>query len=179
MALNEKPLKEFLILIAGPLFQIGTYCLLISIFPQYHNIFAAYHYGILFFNLLPICPLDGGRLLNLFLTQAFPYKLSLIITIGISYLVTLGYFLLNLSNLKLNVLLITSFLLLKIKKEKEKINLSYEKFLLERYLNSYTFNKSKLITNKDHFYRNNRHLIREGSEYYLENDYLTKKYKKI
>lgn len=179
MALNEKPLKEFLILIAGPLFQIGTYCLLISIFPQYHNIFAAYHYGILFFNLLPICPLDGGRLLNLFLAQAFPYKLSLIITIRISYLVTLGYFLLNLSNLKLNVLLITSFLLLKIKKEKEKINLSYEKFLLERYINSYTFNKSKLITNKDHFYRNNRHLIREGSEYYLENDYLTKKYKKI
>lgn len=179
LALNESSFKEFLILIAGPLAQELTYFILINFLPQYISIIRTYHYGILFFNLLPIYPLDGGKLIHLLFETILPYKLSLIITIRISYLLTFFYFLLNISNLKLNVLFITTFLLLKIKRGEDRIKLSYEKFLLERYLNNYSFKKSKLINNKDKFYKNRRHLIKENNKYYLENEYLAKKYKKI
>ncbi len=147
--------------------------------PHYTSFITMYHYGILIFNLLPIYPLDGGKLLNLLLATKLPYKSSLILTIRISYLVTLIYFLINLSNLKLNVLLITTFLTLKIKDKERKINVSYEKFLLERYLNNYSFKESKLINDKNKFYKNRRHLIKENDDYYLEKEYLAKKYKKL
>lgn len=179
LALNESSLKEFLILISGPLAQQLTYLVLLKFLPQYEIIIKTYHYGILIFNLLPIYPLDGGKVLHLLLATTFPYKLSLIFTIRISYIVTLVFFLINFSNLKLNILLITTFLLLKIKRGEDRINISYEKFLLERYLNNYSFKKSKLINNKDKFYKNSRHLIKENSKYYLENEYLAKKYKKF
>lgn len=179
LALNENSFKEFFILLAGPVFQQLTYFILLSFLPQYASIVRTYHYGILIFNLLPIYPLDGGKLIHLLFEIVLPYKLSLIITIRLSYLLTFIYFLLNLSNLKLNVLFITTFLLLKIKRGEDKINISYEKFLLERYLNNYVFKKSKLINHKDKFYKNSRHLIKENNKYYLENEYLAQKYKKI
>ena len=54
----------------------------------------------------------------------------------------------------------------------------YEKFLLERYLNHYVFKKSKLVLNTNRFYRGYRHLVKVGDNYYLEKEYLEKKYKK-
>ena len=64
---NEKlnrPIKEeFIILIFGPIFQIIYYRILFPIINSYA--FMNYHYALLFFNLLPIYPLDGAKLLNL------------------------------------------------------------------------------------------------------------------
>ena len=56
ISLNESLLKEFLILIMGPLFQIAFYFIIINIdyFNNYINLITVYNYTILLFNLLPI-----------------------------------------------------------------------------------------------------------------------------
>ena len=63
---NISLVKEFIILLFGPLFQIIAWYLLITLFPEKEMLISSYHYGILFFNLLPIYPLDGGKFLCLF-----------------------------------------------------------------------------------------------------------------
>ena len=73
--INEYFIKDLIITIAGPLNQI----LLIPFLEDNKlNIL------LLFFNLLPIIPLDGSKILNLILNLIFPYRLSYKITFYIS-----------------------------------------------------------------------------------------------
>jgi stage IV sporulation protein FB len=177
MPLNINPKEELLVLITGPLFQVLAYFILILILPKNKELIEIYHYSILIFNLLPIYPLDGGKLLNLFISSFIPYKLSLKLVIFISYLITL-ILVINL-HLNINILVMIIFLLILITKEKLKINYIYNKFILERYLNNYKFKKTKIITNLNNFYRNNNHLIKENATYYTEKEFLEKNFKKF
>ena len=70
----------------------------------------------------------------------------------------------------------TLLLIYKIYIEDKKIDIKYESFLLERYLNNYKFNKSKIISNYKDFYKNRRHIIKNRDKYTLEGDYLKEKY---
>ena len=135
-----------------------------------------YHYGILFFNLLPIYPLDGGKLTQLILSLFMPYKKSLHTTILISYIVILIYLIVNITSIKINGIIISIFLIHKVYIEQNNICFIYEKFLLERYLNNYKFKQSKIIVDEKSFYKNKRHLIRKENKYLLEKEYLTQKY---
>ena len=177
MPLNINPIKEFIILIMGPIFQILAYFILVKLFPVYESIIRIYNIGILGFNLLPIYPLDGGKLLKLFLDKYISYKNSFNIIIYISYLVVLIIVLIN-RNININLIIITIFLLFLVSKEKRRINCYYQKFILERYLNNYNFKNSKIINSKDRFYRNKKHIIKIDDNYYLEKEYLNKLYKK-
>lgn len=179
LPLNYSPIKELIILISGPLFQQIIYYILLMIFPKSTNLVNLYHYGILIFNLLPIYPLDGGKILHLFLTEILPYKKSMKISIFISYIMIIILFIINIKSLKINTIIIICFLIYKVTKEYLQINLIYEKFILERYLNNYSFQKVKIVQNSHNFFKNKRHLVKENNKYYLEKEYLSKKYKKI
>ena len=79
----NRPLKEeFIILIAGPLVQIIFTLFFISSkeIVNYSNL-------IIMFNLLPIYPLDGSKLLNIILNKFISFKRSHLITIYISFIV--------------------------------------------------------------------------------------------
>ena len=178
LPLNYSIFKEFIILINGPLFQEVAKCVLVSLFPRYQNLILTYHYSILIFNLLPIYPLDGGKLLNLIISAISPYKKAFKITIIISYLTILLLFLININNIKVNLIIMILFLFYKVFIENKKINYLYEKFLLERYIHNYHFKSSKIITKEDNFYKNKRHLLKIGNKYSLEKDFLDKKYEK-
>lgn len=128
--------------------------------------------------MLPVYPLDGGKLLALILSKLLPYRKCLTFTILISYLMTTVLLCLSFKNIKISSICMFIFLFQKIYHEQDQINYIYEKFILERYLNDYKFKKSKLITSSKDFYRNNRHLIKENDKYYLEKEYLLKKYQK-
>lgn len=174
---NISLFKEFIILLFGPLFQILGWLLLIHLFPEKEVLISTYHYGILFFNLLPIYPLDGGKLLCLVFHTIFSYKKAFYFTFCVGYLLLLCFFIFTVFSFSFNVLFLSVFLLIKLMKEYQQIPYFYEKFLLERYLNHYYFKKSKLIRDSDKFCRGYRHLIKEGDFYYLEDEYLEKKYK--
>ncbi len=178
LPLNAPFIQEFLILISGPLAQVLAKVLLCILFREDEFLISTYHHGILIFNLLPIYPLDGGKMLELFLSKIFPFKKSLNYSIVISYLVIFLYIIFSFQTMRLNNLLIVIFLFYKVIGEQHQVRYIYEKFLLERYLNNYHFKDSKLITDDNNFYRNNRHLIQENGQYYMEKEYLEKKYKK-
>ena len=78
----NRPLKEeFIILIFGPLFQI-----VFTIFFINDRNIVNYSNLILMFNLLPIYPLDGSKLLNIILNKLISFKKSHLITIYISFI---------------------------------------------------------------------------------------------
>jgi len=176
MDLNINPVKEFIILIMGPIFQMLAYYILLIILPSNKEIITIYNYSILGFNLLPIYPLDGGKIIKLLLDSIISYKRSLKITIYTSYIVLLIIILK--SNITINLIIMSSLLIFIITKEYKKINYYYQKFILERYLNNYKFKKSKIINDGNNFYRNRKHLIKNNDKYYLEREYLEKLYKK-
>ncbi len=177
MDLNINPYKEFLILITGPVFQYLAYIILISLLPEKEELIKIYHKNILFFNLLPIYPLDGGKLLKLVLEKVFPYRLSLKGIIYISYLFILIYFC-SVKKIMMNNTILFLFLLTIVTKEYKKIEIIYQKFLLERYLKNYSFKECKMIDSEKNFYRNKKHLLKQKDQYILEKDYLKEKYKK-
>ena len=175
---NISILKEFLILLFGPLFQFLAWFFLILLFPSKEHMISVYHFGILFFNLLPIYPLDGGKLLCLFFQLFLSYKRAFYLTFICGYIFLLFIYLANFYSFSLNLIFIFMFLFIKLSQEVWQVPYFYEKFLLERYLNSYHFSKSRMIDNDNSFKRGYCHLIKEGDQYYLEREYLEKKYKK-
>ncbi len=178
MALNISLFKEFLILISGPIFQFIAYFILVFIMPDYYEVITLYHYSILVFNLLPVYPLDGGKLFNLFFSLKLSFKNSLYLEFFISYII-IGFLLfINNDNININFGIIIIFLIYKVTVEYSRINLVYNKFLLERYLYKYKFPRSIMIKSVNDFHRNKRHIMRKDYNYYLEDEILEKFYKK-
>ncbi len=159
-----------MVLIAGPIFQI-IFFLIIKNYISYSDyiIFRNYNYAIIVFNMLPIYPLDGGRLFNLLLTKVLPYKISLKVSIYISIIVSLILFTKYKS---ISFYLVLVFLLIKVLEEKSKISYYYNKFLLERFLYKLKFKKIKIINSSNNFYRDRYHIINIGSRVYKEEEYL-------
>ncbi len=179
LKMNVSLKKELIVLLMGPIFQIIAYLILINIdfFINDKLLIKSVHYSILAFNLLPIYPLDGGKLLNIFLNYRFNFQLSMKIVIFLSYFVVFILFIYFFkTEFSLNIVLMLCFLLYKIKVENNKRNFYYDKFLLERYLNNYSFKKKKKVASINHLYRDRSHLIKGKNRYYTEKEILTKKF---
>lgn len=169
---NSSINKEIIILLAGPLVQIITYLILICFFK--YNYIKIYHLSILIFNMLPILTLDGGRLLNLILNKCFNYLKSFYISVFISFftIILLIIFCILYYN-NLNLLLMVIFLVFKIIKSIRDIKYCYNKFLLERYLYNFNFNKYDVSKSIYDFYMERNHYI----EFQNESNYLHKYFK--
>lgn len=160
----NKPLKEqFIITILGPIFQI-----ILSFFITNQNIYN-YHLILLIFNLLPIIPLDGSKLLNIILNKIFPFRISKIISIVISFVAII-----LILTIKLSLINILILLFLIIKNIKEIIDYKYliNKFILERYTYNFNFNKRKIINNYKNMYMEHYHIIFINNHYYTEKEVL-------
>jgi len=165
--LNISIKKEFFCLIGGVLFQILFYILVIylnnldllnaSTYNKIHNI----HIALLYFNFMPILPLDGGRIINIIFDKLFSYKLSykLSILISIIFIIIFIFNNINIYGIILSIFLIKSIII-----EIKSINIKYNKFLLERYLYKHEFNKLKIINNINNFKRDYYHIINNESE---------------
>ena len=163
--LNKSLKEEFVILVMGPIFQILFYLILCS-----YNIetplITKYHYSLLLFNILPIIPLDGSKLINIILNKIISFKYSHLITIYISlitmFIVILRCIIIN----NLILLFILIFLLIKIIDEIKIHKYLFNKFLFERYLYTFHFKKikkinciklSKMKKEYKHIFYNNRY----------------------
>ncbi len=147
--------KELLILVSGPLFQIFGYVLLKNFFP----FIAIYHYVILIFNLLPIYPLDGGKIFNILCSYHYNFLKSFRITCLVSLMVAIFLLVYNLNYFNLNFFLILILIIIKIIKLYQKRFFYYNRFLLERHLYNYSFQRIKNIQNINDFYRDSEHYV--------------------
>ncbi|MGV3487895.1 MAG: M50 family metallopeptidase [Tuberibacillus sp.] len=139
---GTKPSKEeWLVTLAGPIqhlwLPLFSFFLLGSPFwnMQNHEMFLERNWMILAFNLLPIWPLDGGKVLLLLLSQRLPYQKAyrtalllsslflLILTIGIVWQ----------RSFLLNYVLIALFLVISIYREWKDQPYVFMGFLLERW----------------------------------------------
>ncbi len=180
--INRSLKEELIILITGPLFQIVLFFIIALLQEKglmtYRNytIFKTYHYTLLIFNLLPIYPLDGGRILNIIINYKLPYKKGnkIVILLSLINIIIMMFFYKNLNFILMSILILME-LLLYLKRQ----NYLYNRMLLERYIDKYSFNKEKIIKNKDSMYKEKRHVIYFKGKYITEKDYLKERFKVI
>lgn len=170
--LNRKMKEEFLIVIMGPIFQIIFTFFIYKIFKM-SNILE-YSKFILFFNLLPIYPLDGSKILSLFLNVITSFFKSHMIVIFVSFLTII--FLIFISDFNLILILILVFLCVRVFEEYLNHNNLFNRFLLERYLKKYRFIRYKRIKNIRQMKRDYSHFILSNGKYVCERQALNKRF---
>jgi len=166
----NKPFKEELIVsIMGFIFQFILYFVLK---PLNINNLSVLNYSIFLFNILPIYPLDGSKILNCILNLIFPFKLSNKILIIISFIFLLSFFLLK----NLIFYFIILFLLLKIIDQIKKRNFIFIKFLLERKDKKNKYKKIKTIKKINKMYKYYENIFYLNRMYHTEKEILNKKF---
>lgn len=181
---NEDINKEILVATAGIIFQYLFYLTISLLYYKgiirtyTYDLYALYNNQMIFFNLLPIYPLDGAKVINLLLQKYLYYNLSNILTILISLsiliiLITLNIYEYNYSNIMIYMILISY--LYKFYKRRKYL---YNKFLLERYLYSIRYPKIKIINNIYKMYKNKSHLINYNNTYKKESDVISNLFSK-
>lgn len=178
--INRSIREELLILLGGPCSQILLfviiYFLSLNGFMTFRNfmLFKSYHYTLLIFNLLPIFPLDGGRIVNLFINRIFPYKTGNRIVIVFSMLfITIFLFCYK----SLNFILMSILLMIELVIYFKNQDYLYNRMLLERYMYDLNYKKIKVIKDKDLMFRDKRHVIFYDNKYVTEKDYLKERFR--
>ncbi len=142
--LNRPVYQEWWIVLLGPLYQMLFWCLLHGL--HFTNpTFTMYHFLLLFFNLIPIIPLDGFKILQLLLERFFSYMHAKYIGLSISIMLLffLGIYTIMCKNILLGIILI--FLIKENWKFYHMIPYQIDKFILERYLYNFHFPKIQKI----------------------------------
>lgn len=172
--IHERIYKDILISMGGIIMQI---ILLFIVYLLYewdvvvlstYNLFIRYNINIIIFNLIPIIPLDGSKLLLAILSKFMAYKKSYHIMIIVGTISLVCYILGNLIY-KVNDLVLDVYLVVKIyeviKEEKQVINKFYlERLLYDNYYNaiiSNIDNIDKIRIDKYYFFKDNKRYINE------------------
>lgn len=146
--INIPFITEFMVFIGGVLFQI-IFFIIIRYFidngSYIYELIKNYNLSILLFNMLPIIPLDGSKILNIFFNKILPFKISHLITIYISYIAIIILFILNIKNL--NMVLMMMLLLIFVIKEHRNHKFIFNTFLIERYIKDIRFRKNNFVDN--------------------------------
>ncbi len=104
--INTKLIEEFIVSISGIIFQYIFYILVRNNF-SYHFVYI--NYFIIIFNLIPIIPLDGSKILNIIINKLTNFYNSLYISSIISFILilVLNIILFNINKL---ILIVSIFL---------------------------------------------------------------------
>ena len=148
----DKPLKEeFIITIMGSIFQEILFILIFFIYKlniinlNTYELFKNYNFMILIFNLLPILPLDGSKILNTLLNKFLNFRLSYNLNIYISILFLLLFIYIFKNDTSYYI--ITIFLIYQIINYFKNKYYIFNRFLLEKKLRKSSYIKYKKIDN--------------------------------
>ena len=180
--INTSINKELQVAISGIIAQTLYYLIILFLYNQgivrdyILDLFTKYHTSILFFNLLPIHPLDGSKILNLLLSKILPFNLSNKLNIIISIITLTIIFTINYYNFNYTMILIIGIIIDNLIKYYKQIKYIYNKFLLERYIYKITHNKTKKIKKINNMYKEKYHVIKEKDCYITEKQALSHKF---
>ncbi|WP_226667212.1 M50 family metallopeptidase [Metabacillus litoralis] len=139
---GNRPLKEeFIVVLLGPLQHLwlqGAAFILQNvnvINSSDYQLFTFYNLSILLFNLLPVWPLDGGKLLFILFSKSFAYRKAhfYMMLTSIIFLCIYVIFIVSTSPSHLNMWIITTFLIYSLYYEYKHRMYSCMRFLMERY----------------------------------------------
>lgn len=175
----DKPLKEeFIITILGPINQLIIYFIFVVlnkkyiISDTYLNIMSNYNISMLIFNLLPVIPLDGSKLLNIFLNKILNYRLAYNILSFISFIFIV--FFINKYKNNYSYFIIISFLLYELFNYIKNRKYMFNRFIFEKYLYKNKYKKYIKINNINKMKRNKKHIIKLNNMYMSEKDAIKK-----
>ena len=176
---NTKIEKDLLIAISGIIFQsIYFYTILFlyrnGIIREYtYNLFFTYHNSMLLFNILPIIPLDGSKIINLIFSKYLNLNFSNNLIVLISF-ITLSMILIgDIYEKNYSMVMVVFILLQNIWNYYKKIEYIYNKFVLERYLYNIKYKSVKIINNKNKMYKNKTHLFKVNNSIIEEKSFLS------
>lgn len=169
--INRPLIEEFLIAIAGIVFQMVFFILIKEKID--YKYFSIINYFILIFNLIPIYPLDGSKILNVLFNKITNFKNSILLTVIISYISIIGL-LIVIARVNKLIVLVIAFLLIEVNKLYKEREYIFNKFLLERYLGEFRFKREKTINNVSEMKKDYRHLFYVNNKYLTENYFLKK-----
>lgn len=158
--------EEIIVASMGVICQLVFYLL----FFRYDKMFSICNLVIILFNLLPIYPLDGSKLLNGIMNKLFSFQFSYYFIIYLSIIFSIVMILISLIFRDLLLFIIFFPLLLGIKKEWINRKSVINKFYLERYLYQLSFSKIKYIEDKKitkmkknfyHYFLVNKKIVKE------------------
>lgn len=173
--INTNINKDILIAFGGILAQLFL-LFIVYLFKSHFNIITYnliinYSIVLIFFNLIPIIPLDGNNIMHLCLEKFFSYHLSYYLNFIIS-IISLTIFLIINYLYKIDNYFIISFLFYKTVMYIKNYKYIRKRFLLERYL--YDLEYSKI----DNHTKNIKSLRKEVLHYFKENNkYISEKEK--
>ena len=174
---------ELSIAIAGILFQTLYYFIILFLFYQgiireyIFNLFTTYHTNILIFNILPIYPLDGSKIVNLLLSKILPYNTANKLNIIISIITLLFIIIINYSYFNYTTILIIAIIINNLVEYHHQLKYLFNKFLLERYLYHIIYKKTKKINKLTDMYKEKTHFLKENNIYITEKQALSRKFK--
>ena len=174
--------KELLVAISGILFQTIYYIIINILYKNYlireyiFNIYTKYNYSILIFNILPIHPLDGSKILTLLLSKVLPYKTAMKLNVIISILTGLIIIFINYYEFNYTTIMIISIIIKNIVTYYKSINYIFNTFLLERYLHKLNFKKTKKINKISNMYKDKYHIIKQKKGYLTEKQLLIRRF---
>jgi stage IV sporulation protein FB len=190
---GNRPFKEdFIVTIAGPLQHIWMVAFAIVFHhygvldQRYYEQFVEFNVMIFTFNLLPIWPLDGGKLLFLLFAKHFPYKQAhrFMLFSSFSFLVIFTSVFGYLFPFHLNLWIIASFLVITHYTEWKQHHFLFMRFLMERFYSTHehSVKKKTIVADQNKrikdvlssFYKGYQHeiVIRNNSTYRKVNEIL-------
>ena len=177
MLINTNSLKVILISFGGVLFQIFLLSIVFVIYKIsiissfYYNIFLKYNFYIILFNLLPIFPLDGYKIVNSFLDFFISFKNSIYLSFFINT-VCLLLFLIYLYIYKVSNYVIVIFLFVNLINYIREIKYIMNKFFVERIIYDLRYRGLISVNTKENMYKNRLNYICGVNEKsYLINNY--------
>lgn len=174
--INTSLFEQFVVTVLGPMFQILFYFIIGCFFNLSSNV-VYFNFVLLFFNLLPICPLDGSKFLYIVLCLIFPFKLAHLLFVIVSIICIFIIFLFF-YHFDLVVFLILLFLFLKVICEFRNHYLVFYRFLFERYCYKFDFKHVKMVNSTNQMYLWCRHLFFVDNNYVSEKNFLSKLFDK-
>ena len=127
----------------------------------------------LFFNLLPIIPLDGSKIVNLIFSKYLSLNLSNNLTVLVSFAALIVLLISNIYENNYSMVMVIFVLLQNIWDYYKKIEYIYNKFILERYLYNINYKSLKMINDKNKMYKNKIHLFKINNKIIQEKQFLS------
>lgn len=143
-----------------------------------YNLFLLYHKSMIIFNLLPIIPLDGFKIINLILSKFFNFNLSNNISVFLSLCTIIVFLFSGVFERNYSIIIVIGILMQNIYKFYNEITYIYNKFLLERYLYNINYKKKKIIDDENKMYKNKSHFFLKNGKVMTEKAFLTSFFKK-
>ena len=170
--INTSINKDLVIALGGVIAEIILLLFLFIFKNHFHlityNLWINYNYILIIFNMLPIIPLDGNKIVHLLLEKFFSYQLSYKLNLYLSIVTLILFGFIN-YYFQIDNYIIITFLFYKIIKAYKNFPYLKNRFLVERYLEDFPYHKidSKTKNIKDlkkevlHYFREDKHYVKE------------------